>query len=161
MTWLQRLGRFFTGLLLGYLWFCVVMAAEVGVLVLIYGSLDAALTQTPPRSLADSFFVASTVAAYGSWFGGIIGPLLMPAKIDKHMAIYLASAYGGLFSALIGVAIGFPAGPLVMRSPMLKESAVGLELALAAYALFVGGWGGWLGGRIARRHSAPEAPTNH
>lgn len=156
MTWLQWLGRFFTGLLLGYLWFCLVMAAEVGVLILIRGSLDAVLAQSPPRSLADSFFVASFVARYGSWFGGIIGPLVMPAKIDKPMAIYLASAYGGLFSALFGVVMGFSAGPLVMRSPMLKESAIAIELALAAYALFVGGWGGWL----ARRHLCPEPLTN-
>jgi hypothetical protein len=166
LSWPLTIGRFFLALMLGYGGCVATQLAWIGLLVLIYGSLDEALNKIRPSALTFAVTIICYSTITSSFFGGFIGIVALGRLPAQRLTVLTSFALGTMIAVAAGIAIVFPLALAVERFGDLRGVDNLLVFAIAAliFGAVTGVVGGWLAARLAARRErnvkTPSPPAS-
>lgn len=153
-SWRWWLSRALAGIAFGFASNGVVLVCELGLLIVGYGSLDAALKEMRPSQTSHAGFAAFFAASPASFLGAFIAPFALGRGSWRRLNIVLSSVLGAVLATIPAAALGSLAGWMSWQNPLRWEGFIWIALALGTAA---GICGGWIGGSCMRSSEAVSA----
>ena len=121
----------------------------LGLVVVSYGSLDAALNSEQHSPLSQIAFMGYFAGVPASFFGGVLGPFGVSISEASRGRIFWSSACGAGLATGVAVSVALLGSVVVWQ--LSRESAAKFIWLWLIMGTFVGIGFGWLGGKLAAR----------
>ncbi len=145
LTLAKWFERVIAGLIWGWIWGSLVIAAWLGLAVAAYGDISRASEVMKTKEWAPFALTAMMGSVLGSYVGGFVAPLSIGAATCRvRRPVLRSSFYGAALGAVIGAMGAAVAEWFCVR--YAPRSMLGMKVSLGL-SLPVGVVAGWLGGR--------------